>query len=34
MEEGYYITKESMEVYIWLAKYVSGKQLIDRLKSI
>ena len=34
MEEEYYKTKESAEEYIRLAKDVSGKQLIEKLKRI
>ena len=34
MEAEYYKTKESVEEYVKLAKDVSGKQLIDKLKQI
>ena len=34
MEGEYYKTKESVEEYIHLAKDVSGKQLIDKLKLV
>lgn len=34
MKEGYYKTKESVEEYVRLAKDVSGKQLIEKLKRI
>lgn len=34
MESDYYKTKESVEEYIKLAKDVSGKELIDKLRNI
>jgi len=34
MEGDYYKTKESVEEYIQMAKDVSGKQLIDKLKRV